>query len=194
MKNIIVFDIETQNTFNDVGNDLKKLKISVVSVYSYLTDSYKSFDENELINLWPILEKADLIIGYNSEHFDLPVLSNYYLGDLTQIPHLDLLTRIKDSLGRRIKLDDVALATLDVGKSADGLQAIKWWKDGEVQKIKDYCEQDVKVTKEVYDFGKKNKQLFYKTLTGEALPFAVNFDFLQKTNSTSTNINLTLPI
>jgi len=194
MMNEIVFDIETQNTFADVANDIKKLKISVVSIYSYLTDTYQRFAENELKFLWPILEKADLIIGYNSEYFDVPILNNYYLGDLSQIPHLDLLKKIKDSIGRRIKLDDVAVATLDMAKSADGLQAVRWWNEGQIEKIKKYCEQDVKITKEVYDFGRTNKQLFYKTFSGETVPFAVNFSREERNTKINNNINLTLPL
>ena len=194
MMNEIVFDIETQNTFADVANDIKKLKISVVSIYSYLTNTYQSFAENELKFLWPILEKADLIIGYNSEYFDVPILNNYYLGDLSQIPHLDLLKKIKDSIGRRIKLDDVAVATLDMAKSADGLQAVRWWNEGQIEKIKKYCEQDVKITKEVYDFGRTNKQLFYKTFSGETVPFAVNFSREERNTKINNNINLTLPL
>lgn len=196
MLNEIVFDIETQNTFADVDNDFKKFKISVVSIYSYATDSYASFTENELNKLWPILEKADRIIGYNSEHFDLPILHNYYLGNLSGVSHLDIMKQIKASTGMRLKLNDVAMATLDMEKSADGLQAIKWWKEGKIDEIKKYCEQDVKVTKEIYEFGKNNKQLFYKSLLGEIVPFAVNFeagpsakDMIQKRK----NINLTLP-
>ncbi len=191
MINEIVFDIETQNTFAQVDNDMKKFKISVVSIYRYETDSFESFTESELSRLWPILEKADRLIGYNSEHFDLPILMNYYLGDLTKIPHLDLLKEIKNSLGIRLKLDDVAKATLDnVQKSADGLQAIKWWQEGKIDEIKKYCEQDVLVTKQVYEFGRDNRQLFYKNLTGDVIPFAVNFSIPQKNES---KINLTLP-
>ncbi|MEK7680626.1 MAG: ribonuclease H-like domain-containing protein [Patescibacteria group bacterium] len=195
MSNEIVFDIETQNTFAEVGNDFKKFKISVVSIYSYATDSYQSFVENELPKLWVIFEKADRIIGYNSEHFDLPILNNYYPGDLSRISHLDLMKIIKENVGVRLKLSDVAEATLDnITKSADGLQAIRWWKEGKIGEIKKYCEQDVKVTKELYEFGKNNKQLFYKSLTGETLPFAVNFDApIARTNSATANLNLTLP-
>ncbi len=190
----IVFDIETQNTFADVNNDFKKLKISCVSIYRYETDTYESFEEHELGKLWPILEKADRLIGYNSEHFDLPVMGNYYLGDLSTFPHLDLMAKIKASLGFRLKLDDVAQATLDnVKKSAEGLQAIRWWKEGKIAEIKKYCEQDVLVTKEVYEFGKKNKQLFYKSLSNEVLPFRVDFDF-SKQEPGARHINLTLPI
>lgn len=193
MTNEIILDIETQNSFAEADNDIKKLRISVVSIYSYDTDTYQSFAENELGRLWPILEKADRLIGYNSLHFDLPVLKNYYLGDLGQLPHLDLLAKIKDSLGIRLKLKDVAEATLDeVTKSADGLQALVWWKEGKIEEIKKYCEQDVRVTKGVYEFGRDNKQLFYKTLTGEVLPFAVDFSS-SPVPATKKNINLTLP-
>lgn len=196
--NIIVFDIETQNSFREVNNDFSKLKISVISIYEYSKDKYTSFDYSELNLLWPILENADLIIGYNSEHFDIPIMNNYYMGDLAVIPHLDLLVKIKDSLGIRLKLDDVAKATLDVSKSADGLQAIKWWQEGKIDEIKKYCEQDVKVTKEVYDFGLKHGQLFYQTFDGSTTPFAVDFNFKNtKEENASTpggTINYTLPI
>lgn len=195
MSNEVVFDIETQNTFADVNNDFRKLKISVISIYRYDTDTYQSFTENEFGQLWPILEKADRLIGYNSEHFDLPILNNYYLGDLKVFPHLDLIVKIKESLGIRLKLKDVAEATLDnITKSAEGLQAVVWWKEGKIDEIKKYCEQDVKVTKELYEFGRQNKQLFYKTLTGEILPFAVDFSFNPNKNTVSNNINLTLPL
>jgi DEAD/DEAH box helicase domain-containing protein len=194
MSTEVVFDIETQNTFFDVDNDFKKLKVSVVSIYRYETNEYQSFTEDELYKLWPILEHSERLIGYNSEHFDLPVLNNYYLGDLLKFPHLDLLKVIKESLGIRLKLDDVAQATLDnVKKSSHGLQAIEWWKEGKIDEIKKYCEQDVRVTKEVYEFGKKNKQLFYKTLTAEVLPFAVNFSSPSAEQKSKSSINLTLP-
>lgn len=194
MPNEIVFDIETQNSFADVNNDFKKLRVSVVSIYKYETDTYESFTENELFKLWPIFEKADRLIGFNSGHFDLPVLNNYYLGDLTKFPHLDIMERVKESLGFRLKLNDIAQATLDIEKSAEGLQAIRWWKEGKIDEIKKYCEQDVKVTKEVYDFGKKNKQLFYKSITGDVLPFRVNFEVVAAEVMKTKNINLTLPI
>lgn len=196
--NEIVFDIETQNSFAEVDNDYKKLKVSVVSIYSYASDSYQSFTESELGKLWPILEHADRIIGFNSEHFDLPVLNNYYLGDLLLLPHLDMMKSVKEALGIRLKLADLAAATLDnVTKSADGLQAIRWWKEGKIGEIKKYCEQDVRVTKELHDFGRQNKQLFYKNFKGEVIPFAVNFDppavAVTSAGTEAKKINLTLP-
>jgi len=193
----VIFDIETQNTFAQVDNNIKKIRLSVVSIYDYKTDSYQSFTEDELKQLWPILEKAERLIGYNSEHFDLPILNNYYPGDLLSFPNLDLIKVVYYSLGKRPKLNDLAEATLDnIIKTADGLQAIKWWQQGEVEKIKEYCEQDVRITKQLYEFGRQHKQLFYKTLAGEILPFAVNFADtvpMSKINN-KPGINLTLPI
>ena len=189
----VIFDIET---IGDI-RDLSTMKVTVVSVYQYELDTYQSFDEHELGNLWPILERAECIIGYNSEHFDVPILGRCYAGDLTKIPHLDLLKKIKESTGTRIKLNDIARATLNIEKSADGLQAMEWYKEGKIDLIKQYCEQDVKVTKEIYDYGRKNKMLYYPTLTGELMPFPVNFDLAVSPNSQSTaaagTINLTLP-
>lgn len=159
---VIIFDIETQNTFDEVGSsDPADLDISCVVIHDSEDDQYKSYLLGDLHKLWPVLEEADLLVGYNSLHFDLPLLDKYYLGDLYSIPHLDLLREIQGSLGRRIKLDDVASATLGTKKSADGLQAVLWWKQGNIDDIVKYCIQDVKVTKGVYDFAKDNGFLLY---------------------------------
>lgn len=193
MSKEVIFDIETIGDIRDYST----MKITVVSIYEYENDSYRSFEEHELKQLWPILEKSDRLIGYNSEHFDLPILSKYYPGNLSLIPHLDLLKVIKESSGKRYKLNDIAKATLQIEKSADGLQAMQWFKEGKLDLIKKYCEQDVKVTKEVYDYGVQNKMLYYPTLTGEILPIAVNFDMptvgAGAVGGGSQGINLTLP-
>lgn len=194
MSKEIVFDIET---FGDIRN-YDSLKVTMCSIYEYETDTYRSFDEHQLGELWPILEQADRIIGYNSEHFDIPILNRFYTGDLTKIPSLDLLKVIKEINGKRYKLDDVAQATLQVGKSADGLQAVRWYEEGKIDEIREYCEQDVKVTKEVYEFGKSNKMLYVKTLTGELQPISVDFSeeatLVIGGDAGGTNINLTLPL
>ena len=193
MSREIVFDIET---IGDI-KDLSTMKVTVVSIYEYETDSYRSFDEHELGVLWPIFEKAERLIGFNSESFDLPILARYYTGNFLLFDHLDLLKVIKESTGKRFKLNDLAKATLQIEKSADGLQAMEWYKEGKIDEIKKYCEQDVKVTKEIYDFGRKNKMLYFPTLTGEIQPFPVNFDPKPKQVAQQGGVqggfNLTLP-
>lgn len=186
----IVLDIETQNTFQEVGSyDHTKLLISVVGVYFYETDEYRCYEVEELKELWPRLEHADRIIGYNSIGFDMPVMNNYYAGDLLKLPQLDILAEIHKALGFRLKLDDVAAASVGHRKSGHGLQAVEWWRNGEKEKVKAYCLDDVKVTKDVYEYGLKYKALAYEDRLGQRKGIPVDFT-PKKIVST---INLTMP-
>jgi DEAD/DEAH box helicase domain-containing protein len=162
----ITFDIETSNTFQQAGSaDPAALNLSVICVHDSETDEYSTYLQEELSQLWPLIEKADMLIGYNSDHFDIPLLNKYYSGDLTRIKSLDILKEIRNSLGRRIKLDSVAEGTLGRKKIGHGLDAITWWRDGEVEKVKKYCQEDVKITKEIYEYALKNGALKYKDLS-----------------------------
>ncbi|MBI2087051.1 MAG: ribonuclease H-like domain-containing protein [Candidatus Zambryskibacteria bacterium] len=159
----IVFDIETKNFFHDVGSsDPAKLDIALVAIHDSETDSYSSYLESELNKLWPILERADMLIGFTSEHFDMPLLNKYYPGDLTKIKHLDILKEIKQSYGRRMKLDQLAEGTLGKHKSGHGSDALKWWRAGEIERIRQYCIDDVRLTKELYDHARANNKLMFK--------------------------------
>ncbi len=159
----VVFDLETQNYFSDVGsNDPVGLDISVGCFYDSGTDHYTAVTVDELATVWPILEGADALVGYNSNHFDIPLLNKYYPGDLARIKSIDLLESIKNSLGRRLRLDSVAEATVGAKKSADGMQAVRWWREGKINEIKKYCLQDVKVTKEIFEYALKNGHVKFK--------------------------------
>lgn len=167
----ITFDIETRNIFQDVGsNDPAALDISVVCIHDSAkgdadeSSAYSSYLLEDLPRLWPILETADMFITFNGDHFDIPLLNKYYSGDLTKIKSLDLMAEVKNVLGRRIKLDTIAEATLGVKKSGHGLDAITWWKSGEIDKIIKYCIDDVKLTRKLYDHAMRNKLLKYKDL------------------------------
>ncbi len=159
----VVFDIETRNVFDDVGKaDPVLLDISLVGIYDYSADKYSSYLVEELPELWKILEDTDVLIGFNSNHFDVPLLNKYYHGDLNNIKSLDLLEDVRKSIGHRVGLGNIAEATLGHGKSGNGLQAIEWWKKGDIESIRKYCLQDVKVTKEVYEYALKNGKIKYK--------------------------------
>ena len=158
----IVFDIETTNFFTDTGsNDPASLSLACVCIHDSLTDSYQHFFEEDLKKLWPILEKTDILIGFNSDHFDIPILNKYYSGDLRKIKSIDLMKEIKKKLGRRIGLDAVVSATLGKKKSGDGIHANVWWRKGEKQKVVDYCIDDVRLTKELYDFARAQGRIKY---------------------------------
>jgi uncharacterized protein YprB with RNaseH-like and TPR domain len=187
----IVFDIETRDTFQDVGStDSTALTISLVGIYDYSTDSYSTYLLEELPKLWPIIEKADMLIGYNSDHFDIPLLNKYYSGDLSKIKSLDLLKEIRKSLGRRVKLDSVALGTFNQGKNGHGLEAITWWKKGEIDKIKKYCLEDVRLTKELYEYALANKVL--KCKEGNET-FDIKLDTANWEDKAESAMNFSLP-
>lgn len=161
----IFFDIETKNTFEEIGeNSPEKLDLSIICLYDSETKKYDSFLEDDLERLWPILESADVLIGFNSDHFDIPILDKYYQGNLKKIKSLDILKEIYNSSGRRIKLDNIAENSIGEKKSGHGLEAITWWKNGEIEKIRQYCLDDVRITKDVYEFALKNKFLKYKDI------------------------------
>jgi DEAD/DEAH box helicase domain-containing protein len=162
---VITFDLETKNVFQDVGsNDPADLDMSVICIHDSIDDSCKSFLENQLRDLWPILEQADMLVTWNGEHFDIPILNKYYPGDLSKIKSLDLMKEVQLVLGRRLKLDTVAEATLGKNKSGNGLEAIEWWNKGEIDKLIHYCIEDVKITRELYDYALANGCLKYKDL------------------------------
>lgn len=171
----IVFDIETQNTFADVNsNEPKDLDISVVSIYNSVDQTYKSFTIDELDNLWPIIERTEVLIGFNSDHFDIPLLNKYYQGNLEHFKSIDLMKSFRDSFGKRVKLDEIAKATLGIAKSGHGLEAIAWWKNGEIEKIKKYCEDDVKITKELFEYARDNKHLKVKNWSGKIVEVPID--------------------
>lgn len=153
----LILDIETQRTFQEVGgaDQFDKLGVSVACAYDSKTDGFLSYKENELKKLFELCYER-LVIGYNIKGFDLPVLASYGL-DIGRVDAFDIMFDLETLTRQRfLKLETVARGTLGVGKSADGLQAVEWWRKGEIQKIIDYCIQDVKVTRDVFQYGRQN--------------------------------------
>lgn len=164
----LVLDIETKNTFADVGGqeNLTDLKISFVGAYSYAQNKYLSFFENELNKLELVLKNAGLIIGFSSNRFDIPILNKYYNFNVSAIESLDILEDIETKLGHRISLDQLAFTNLRTRKTGHGLDAIKFYKEGRLEDLKNYCLQDVKLTKDLYELGKNQGHLLVPTNHG----------------------------
>jgi DEAD/DEAH box helicase domain-containing protein len=159
----VFFDIETQNTFQEVGGRYpERLKISVAVTFDTADNSFHRYLEADAAQLAQDLGQADLVVGYNLYGFDYPVLQQYSQDvTLAELPTVDMMVEIQKRLGFRLKLDSIATATLQVGKSADGLQAVRWWREGRVEEILEYCQQDVEVTHRVYEFGKQYRYIQY---------------------------------
>ena len=163
-QNIVYFDLETQRTANDVGGWDKKadMGISVGVTYSTGTGEYRIFPERKIGELIDQLTHADLVVGYNNRRFDYEVLMGYTILDLPHhLPTLDLLEVVEAAAGHRLSLDSVAQATLGLGKTGDGLDAIRWWREGKMMQIAEYCCFDVKVTKLVHEYAMENGELRY---------------------------------
>lgn len=184
----VVLDVETKKTFDEVGGYFPdRLGISFVGVC--VRDGFigkgdmLGFFEDDMSELFPLLERADLVIGFNNDGFDMPALAPYYTGDISAIPTLDLMVRIKDSVGHRIGLDAVAQETLGTGKTGDGLDAIKYYRTKQFEKLRDYCLQDVAVTRDVYDFGLKKGQVKFRNKWNRLIECPVDFTFAAHKNA-----------
>ncbi|MDX1680263.1 MAG: ribonuclease H-like domain-containing protein [Akkermansiaceae bacterium] len=175
-KNIVYFDLETQRSFGDVGGFAHKDKmgVSVAVTYSTAKGSYEIYPESEMEALAEELLKADLVVGWNHIQFDYPVLQPYVFHTLAdQTLNLDMMLELEGMLGFRLKLDSVAAASLGMGKTGDGLDALRWWqehkKSGEfepLRKIAEYCAFDVKVTKCVHEYALEHGLLKYDDKAG----------------------------
>ncbi|HCM39867.1 MAG: hypothetical protein A2X97_14695 [Bdellovibrionales bacterium GWA1_52_35] len=156
-RHFLVLDIETQRLVQEVGgwDHVDKLGISVACAYDSKTDQFLSFQEKDLKTLIELCYDR-LVVGYNVRGFDLPVMVPYGL-EISKVDVFDLMYDLEALTRQRfLKLEAVARGTLGTGKSADGLMAVEWWKTGQIQKIIDYCMQDVKVTRDVFQFGRQN--------------------------------------
>jgi hypothetical protein len=176
---IVYFDLETQRTANDAGGWDKKrdMGMSLGVTYSTRRGGYRIYGEKDVNALIDELLKADLVIGFNVINFDYEVLMGYTILDLPhQCRTLDLMVDIEAKLGHRLGLDAVATATLKVGKTGDGLDAIRWWREGRMLEIAEYCCFDVKCTKLVHEYGVAHKQLFYNDRFQQRKSVAVEWD------------------
>ncbi len=162
---IVVFDVETKKSFDEVGGveHRDELGISYAGVYSYSQDKLTGFWEDDLEKLEQILiAERPTLIGFNSIHFAVPVMQPYFSNlDLTTLPHLDILKDIEGVLGHRLKLDSVAQSTLYAGKSGSGLDAIRWYREGDYDSLAKYCLGDVTVTRDVYEYGRRHGHIWY---------------------------------
>ncbi len=176
-KNIVYFDLETQKSADEVGGwgNISKMGMSIGVTYSTARGEYKIYGEPQVNDLIAELQRADLIVGFNNLRFDYEVLHGYSALDLTQLPTLDMLVVLNEKLGHRLSLDSIATATFGVEKTAEGLQAIRWFKEGKLAEIAEYCCYDVKITKLVHEYGAAQRQLHYTNRFGKKLTVPVSW-------------------
>jgi DEAD/DEAH box helicase domain-containing protein len=177
MKNVVYFDLETQRSADEVGgwNNIQRMGMSVGVTYSTAHEAYRIYGEKQVDELIRELQRADLVVGFNNLRFDYEVLHGYTALDLRQLPTLDMLVDLQATLQHRLSLDSIATATFGVEKTAEGLQAIEWFKAGKLYEIAEYCCYDVKLTKLVHEYGSQNRQLHYTNRFGKKLTVPVKW-------------------
>src|ERR1035437_350189 len=148
-KNIVYFDLETQKSADEVGgwDKISCMGMSIGVTFGTARGEYRIYAEKHVNDLLADLQRADLVVGFNILRFDYEVLHGYTSFDLRQLPTLDMLVELQNKLNHRLSLDSIATATFGVEKTAEGLQAIRWFKEGKLSKIAEYCCYDVKITK-----------------------------------------------
>ena len=172
-----VIDIETRFSADEVGgwNRADRMGVSIACVFDSQDDAMHDYEQDQMNELVDHLKRFDLVIGFNHVKFDYAVLGGLHPFGFRSLPNLDLLMEVHNRLGYRVKLDNIASATLDVGKSADGLQALKWWKEGRLDLITEYCRQDVSVTRDVYLFGREHGHIFFTNKAAQKVKLPVDW-------------------
>jgi DEAD/DEAH box helicase domain-containing protein len=175
---IIVFDLETQNLFEDVGGrtNIAALKVSCAVTWSSVKNDFTVYWEKDIPALVAELKSADRVVGFNIKSFDYEVLRPYVPNERLQfLLTLDILDDLFRALSFRVRLDSVARATLGETKSADGVQAVEWWRQGKLDLLAEYCKMDVEVTRRIYEFGCENGYVHYFTRLGSKQKVQVNW-------------------
>jgi DEAD/DEAH box helicase domain-containing protein len=177
MKNIVYFDLETQKSADEVGGweKISAMKMSVGVTYSTSRGDYKIYGEAQVDDLIRELQRADLVVGFNHLRFDYEVLHGYTALDMRQLPTLDMMLDLQEKLEHRLSLDAIATATFGVEKTAEGLQAIEWYRQGRLLQIAEYCCYDVKLTRLVHEYGVHHRQVHYLNRFGNKLTVPVTW-------------------
>ncbi|MCL4275520.1 MAG: ribonuclease H-like domain-containing protein [Anaerolineales bacterium] len=176
--NYIFFDLESQNLFDEVGgrDHIDKLKFACGVTYSTAKNDFTVYWETDVPALIDELKSATKVVGFNLLNFDYKVLQPYSPQTrFASIPTLDLLLDIQRTLGFRLSLDNIASATLGTAKTADGIQSVQWFRNGELDKVAEYCKADVDITRRVFEFGRDNGYIYYKSKLGSKLKVSVKW-------------------
>lgn len=181
-KNIVlphygVFDIETRRSAQEVGgwHRADRMGVSVAVLYDSRLDTFLSFEEEEIEQLLDHLFELELVVGFNNKRFDNKVLSGYSSRSIGDLPSLDILEEIYKRLGYRLSLDRLAEHTLGKKKSADGLQALRWFKQGRMDLLTEYCRKDVAITRDLFLHGLAKEHLLFQNKAGKTVRLPVDF-------------------
>jgi DEAD/DEAH box helicase domain-containing protein len=174
---VLFFDVETQRSAEEVGgwSNIARMGLALAVVYDAAEDRYRTYFEPDVERLLLDLALADRVVGFNILRFDFEVLSAYTDRDLGRIRSLDLLADLFDRLKFRPSLAHLAEANLGESKSADGLQSLRWWREGRADLVESYCRKDVDLTRRLYDLGRERGYLLFRDRAGRSVRVPVSW-------------------
>jgi DEAD/DEAH box helicase domain-containing protein len=166
-----VLDLETRRSAVEAGgwHRAERMGVSCAVLFDASDGRYHEYVEEDIDGLFRRMLRLDLVVGFNLLRFDYRVLGAYTAMRLGALPTLDLLDEIHRRLGYRLSLDHLARETLGVEKTADGLQALAWWKEGRLRELADYCRSDVRITRDLYRFGRDRGYLLFRNKAGRSV-------------------------
>ena len=175
---VVSFDLETMRSADEVGgwSNIHKMGMACGVCYDSVDGQYHVYEEKDVADLIRHLQRADLVVGFNHVRFDYTVLRGYSSFDFNKLPNFDILLDVTERLGHRLKLDSLVTATLEAKKSADGLQSLKWVKEGRLDLVIDYCKKDVEVTKDLFEYGLREGKVLYYSRSADKVVLDVDWD------------------
>jgi DEAD/DEAH box helicase domain-containing protein len=172
-----VLDIETRRSAEEVGgwHRADRMGVSCAVLYDSRSERFTDYLQDQIPELVMRLKTLDLVVGFNINRFDYRVLGGLVDFNFNTLPTLDILAEVKRHLGYRLSLNHLAGVTLETEKTADGLQALRWWKEGRIHEIIEYCRADVAVTRDLYLFGRENGYLLFQNKARKTVRIPVSW-------------------
>lgn len=172
----VVVDVEIQKTIEETPggwNATNELGVAVACVWQYRDQRMRVYGPDDVPALRERLLQADRISGYNIFNFDFPLIWGFSREQWKVSPgtikvelrHItdDMLRRIWQAMGLdpdnyqskthgTCTLNAIAEATLGCVKIGNGTDAPKWYQAGYVQRVVNYCCDDVALERDLTDF------------------------------------------
>lgn len=156
----LYLNLDTQLRAIDVdGWYPEKMGVSIaVALTSKELRIFTAKNINELI---PLLESAKAVIGYNLEGFDFRVLCGCPGVNLEGVRYLDMLADIESSIGVRVSFGAAVIATLGAQRDDDGLDLVKCWKEGKIEKVIEGVTSTALQIRALHEYGMEHGEVFY---------------------------------
>jgi len=161
---VCVFDLETRKLASELDpHGWDKLKrgeggVSALAIYDSEDKWVHLYDDTEIESVVAHLELADIVVGWNSKEFDVPVVEGLASRRLNLQKHIDLFVCTRVAITARglphrrgdYTLGSVSERTLGRNKLEKGEHAPVLANEGKWARLFRYCMDDVRLTRDLY--------------------------------------------